>query len=191
MREHGLFILPTKNGQYCLVPGEGYVDVPPAPTNAVDYTSKLDWTLNTLDIGNSEMQHVDHAYAMSMIRTFVDDDTLQLTIRGRKYTPSFSFRVEPHELDASGVQFEVDAGYEGRDQIVLLEAKNSETTNTIIRQLYYPYRAWRTHVPDKRVRTLFFERRHDVYALWEFRFSDDCDYNSIEFVRSVAYRLRS
>lgn len=112
-------------------------------------------------------------------------------MRGRKYTPSFSFRVGSHEIAVDGVQFEVDAGYEGRDQIVLLEAKNSQTTNTIIRQLYYPYRAWRTHIPHKKVRTLFFERRGDQYLLWEFRFRDDLDYNSIEFVRSAAYRLGS
>ena len=28
-QEMGLFILPVKNGQYALVKGEGYVDVPP------------------------------------------------------------------------------------------------------------------------------------------------------------------
>ncbi len=33
------------------------------------------------------MQHLDFAYASSLIRTFMEDDTLVLTIRGRKYTP--------------------------------------------------------------------------------------------------------
>ena len=44
-------------------------------------------------IGNSEMQHLYFAYASSLIRTFMDDESLVLTIRGRKYTPEFSFKV--------------------------------------------------------------------------------------------------
>jgi hypothetical protein len=39
------------------------------------------------------MQHLDYAYANSLIRTFMNDDSLGLTIRGREYTPSFSFTV--------------------------------------------------------------------------------------------------
>lgn len=190
MQERGLFVLPTKNGHYALVTGEGYVDVPPPPMEVSDYTSKLGWHPESFQIGDSEMQHVDYAYTMSLIRTFTDDNSLHLTMRGRKYTPSFSFSVGDHKLDVEGVQFEVDAGYEGETQIVLLEAKNSKTHNTIIRQLYYPYRAWRTHLPHKRIRTLFFERREDIYILWEFEFTDEFDYNSIRFVKSAGYRMK-
>ena len=91
-------------------------------------------------------------------------------------------------LEAQGVQVEVDAGYEGRNQIILIEAKNSKTQNTIIRQLFYPLRHWSRHV-DKKVRVLFFEKRAEDYLLWEFRFSDPNDYNSIELIDSAKYRL--
>jgi hypothetical protein len=39
------------------------------------------------------MQHLDFAYASSLIRTFLQDDSLVLTIRGRKYTPKFEFHA--------------------------------------------------------------------------------------------------
>ena len=134
----GLFILPVKNGKYNIIRGEGYVDLPPTNGDVSDYESKIKFPLDTSTVGNSEMQHLDYAYASSMIRTFVNDDSLVLTIRGRKYTPEFQFNIGAHNIVTKSVQTEVDAGYEGKDRVVLIEAKNTKATNTIIRQLYYP-----------------------------------------------------
>jgi hypothetical protein len=69
------------------------------------------------------MQHLDYAYAASLIRTFTEDPSLVLTIRGRKYTPEFEFYVGKQPIKVSSVQTEVDAGYEGKNQVVLVEAK--------------------------------------------------------------------
>ena len=60
-------------------------------------------------------------------------------------------------IKVSGVQTEVDAGYEGKNQIVLIEAKNFDASNIIIRQLYYPYRQWQSKT-KKKVVTLFFDK---------------------------------
>jgi hypothetical protein len=57
---------------------------------------------------------LDFAYASSLIRTFLEDDSLVLTVRGRKCTPKFSFRVGKQNITAESVQTEVDAGYEGK-----------------------------------------------------------------------------
>lgn len=91
--DNGLFILPIKNGIYALVKGEGYVDIPEIATAPKIYHSKLDFALETSQVGNSEMQHLDFAYASSLIRSFLNDDSLVLTIRGRKYTPKFEFQA--------------------------------------------------------------------------------------------------
>jgi hypothetical protein len=135
------------------------------------------------------MQHLDFAYASSLIRTFLNDDTLVLTIRGRKYTPKFEFNVGHNKITVEGVQTEVDAGYEGRNQVVLIEAKNSTSKNTIIRQLYYPFRQWQQHT-KKKVNILFFEKRKTEYLLWQFTFKDEMDYNSIELVRSAKFEIK-
>ena len=74
--ENDLFILPVKNGEYVIVKGEGYVDIPKIEETTKIYKSKLDFTLDTSKIGNSEMQHLDFAYASSLIRTFLKDDSL-------------------------------------------------------------------------------------------------------------------
>lgn len=186
--DNGLFLLPIKNGNYIIVKGEGYIDIPAITTDIKEYNSKLDFKLDTSEIGNSEMQHLDFAYASSLIRTFMNDESLVLTIRGRKYTPAFSFNVGNQTIETHSVQTEVDAGYEGRDKIVLIEAKNSSTYNTIIRQLFYPYKQWKLHT-QKDVFLLFFEKRGDVFNIWQYGFKDEYNYNSIELIKADRYRI--
>lgn len=187
--DNELFILPIKNGEYIICKGEGYVDIPHIDTQAQDYTSKLDFELKSSQIGDSEMQHLDFAYASSLIRSFLSDDSLVLSIRGRKYTPKFSFNTNLYQnIAVVSVQTEVDSGFEGRDKVVLVEAKNSHTKNVIIRQLYYPMRQWSIHT-QKEVITLFFEKRDDKFLLWEFGFSDTHNYNSILCKQSAKFRI--
>lgn len=82
----------------------------------------------------------------------MQDETLVLSIRGRKYTPEFEFNTNLYQnIKVKSVQTEVDSGFEGREKIVLVEAKNSNTKNVIIRQLYYPLRQWSIHT-QKEVR---------------------------------------
>jgi len=188
--DRNLFLLPVTNGEYAIVRGEGYVDIPEIENAQEVYTSRLDFTLDTSLVGNSEMQHLDFAYASSLIRNFMNDESLVLTIRGRKYTPRFSLRVGRHSISVKGVQTEVDAGYEGRNQVVLVEAKPGTARNLIIRQLYYPFRQWQTHTA-KRVVTLFFEKVADVYSIWQFRFNEVENYNAIELVRAGKFQIIS
>lgn len=190
-KENNLFLLPVKNGQYNIIDGEGYVDIPEIKHEVIVYSSKLDFQLDSTKIGDSEMQHLDYAYATSLIRTFMEDDSLVLTIRGRKYTPVFDFFVGRQLIKVSSVQTEVDAGYEGKNQIVLIEAKNSSSTNVIIRQLYYPFRQWQTHT-KKKVITLFFEKEkgENVYSIWRFEFADTKNYNSIKLIKSGKFRIK-
>ena len=86
-KDNNLFILPIKNGTYNIFKGDGYNDIPEIKDKIEEYNSSLDFELETSKIGNSEMQHIDFAYASSLIRTFMNDNSLVLTIRGRKYTP--------------------------------------------------------------------------------------------------------
>ena len=168
--------------------GEGYVDLPPIRKETLIYRSGLDFQLLSSRVGGSEMQHLDFAYATSLIRTFMNDESLVLTIRGRKYTPEFRFLAGGHQITVQSVQTEVDAGYEGKEQIVLSEAKNSKQDNIIIRQLYFPFRQWSEHI-NKIVRLLFFENHDGQYAFWQYRFANQYNYHSIELERTGLYRV--
>lgn len=188
--DNGLFLLPVRNGTYNIIKGEGYIDIPAITSEVVVYKSKLDFELKSSGVGDSEMQHLDFAYASSLIRTFMADDSLVLTIRGRKYTPEFEFLVGTQRIKVASVQTEVDAGYEGKNKIVLVEAKNSNVSNTIIRQLYYPFRQWEIQ-SGKEVVTLFFDRNHaeNTYSIWEFIFENPEDYNSIKLAKSGKFKI--
>lgn len=185
-----LFLLPTHNGVYQIIRGEGYVDIPPITTEPIIYNSSLNFALDTSLVGNSEMQHLDFAYASSLIRTFMNDTGLVLTIRGKKYTPKFNFNVGNFLLKIQSVQTEVDAGYEGQNQVVLVEAKNSTSRNTIIRQLFYPFKQWKEYT-TKDIKCLFFEKQDNIYNIWEFIFNDENNYNSIALLRSARYIIQT
>ena len=188
-RDRGLFLLPVRNGAYVIVKGEGYIDVPNITSPLQDYQSAFPFDLETSGVGNSEMQHLDRAYALSLIRHFVGDDSLVLTIRGRKYTPQFDFVANGFPIRAESVQTEVDGGYEGRNQVVLVEAKSGNASNTIIRQIYYPFRQWQNHTA-KPVSTLFFQRTIDEeYNIWQFVFDNPDDYGSIRLLKSARYKI--
>ena len=189
MRKNNLFLLPIKNGIYKIIKGEGYFDIPEIKNKPIIYKTKLGFDLETSKVGNSEMQHLDFAYASSIIRTFMKDESLVLTIRGRKYTPRFSFLVGKQKITAESVQTEVDAGFEGKNKVVLIEAKNSKTQNTIIRQLFYPFRQWSSFT-NKKVHLLFFEKREKNYLIWEYEFKDKNNYNSLSLVRSERFEIR-
>ena len=188
--KNNLFLLPVKNGIYNIIKGEGYIDIPKIDKENTIYLPKLDFQLDTSKIGDSEMQHLDFAYAVSLIRTFMEDDSLVLTIRGRKYTPEFEFYVGKQLIKVNSVQTEVDAGYEGKNQVVLVEAKNINAANVIIRQFFYPFRQWQSHT-KKKVAALFFNKEHDkdVYSIWQFEFKDPENYNSIELIKSEKFKI--
>ncbi|MDA8001122.1 MAG: hypothetical protein MPL62_07500 [Alphaproteobacteria bacterium] len=191
-QEHDLFLLPVNNGEYVILKGEGYFDIPEIKGEK-DYRSKFPFRLLTSEVGNSEMQHLDYAYATSLVRKFADDPTLNLTIRGRKYTGAggggFSFVAgdAKHLVEVRSVQTEVDAGYEGEKQIVLVEAKGGKASDLIIRQLYYPFRQWQRL--GKATRVFLFTRQGDLSNLWEFEFTDPDDYHSIRLKKSGAFRI--
>ena len=188
-QEKGLFLLPVENGDYLIIKGEGYVDIPPVESPVLEYESSFPFELRSSLVGDSEMQHLDRAHALSLIRHFAGDDSLVATIRGKKYTPQFSFYANRFQITQKGVQTEVDIGDEGRDQLVLIEAKSGKATNTIIRQLYYPYRQWLEET-GKKIVTLFLQRtRDDEYHIWHFGFRDMYDYDSIQLVKSARYRI--
>lgn len=189
-KDNNLFILPVKNGTYAIIEGDGYVDVPDRNSKIVTYQSKLGFSPDTSQVGNSEMQHLDYAYATSLIRSFMEDDSLVLTVRGRKFTPGFSFSVGRHNhmLNVKSVQTEIDAGYEGNDKILLVEAKNKATSNVIIRQMYYPFRQWQQHT-EKPIHLIFFEKRDEKYCIWRFVFKDVNCYHSIQLVDSARYKI--
>lgn len=52
-KDNNLFLLPVKNGEYVIVKGEGYIDIPMVDAIEEVHMSKLDFQLDTSLVGNS------------------------------------------------------------------------------------------------------------------------------------------
>lgn len=192
-RQHDIFILPTSNRDYALVRGAGYHVLEPPLDPPSDFGSRLPFVLSTSGTGRSEMQHLDFAFNAGLIEHFAGIGNLYLTIRGRRFSPKFTFRVgNSPRLTASSVQVEVDAGFEAQNHILVIEAKVGLPRTFHVRQLYYPYRVWGELVPEKTVLPVFFcfDDRTGLYSFWLYRFADPEDYTSIELIRRASFRVR-
>lgn len=187
-------ILPVTNGEYLIVPGDGYHDVEAGSKNVQiwqlpDEALELQ-TLPWADGPVSESQMLDMAYASGLLHQFLDEPSLHLTIRGRRRSPSFEFMFDTHankkiNIAVDGVQVEVDAGYEGQS-LYLIEAKMGGRDDFHTRQLYYPFRMWRDALrAAKRVMPVFISYSDRVLSLRQYRFSDPMEYQSLELIQAL------
>ncbi len=77
-------------------------------------------TINYSEI-STESQAIDFAYLVSLIKSFTGETELFLTIRGRQRSENFNFNIPVnHNINISGVQIQVDAGYESPNKIYIL-----------------------------------------------------------------------
>jgi hypothetical protein len=196
LRKHGYFILPVKNGEYVLVRGNGYHILEKLPEPPTIFRPQLDFELETLGIGDSESQHLDYSFNVGLIEHFASTPGLRQTIRNRKRMPAIDFSVGPvgpiHV--SAGVQVEVDLGCEGRNEVVLIEAKTGEPKDFIIRQLFYPYRKWRLEIPKKKTRPWFFCSQEvsgkRLYKFWEYEFEDEKQYQSLRLKHGKCFLVQ-
>ena len=116
---------------------------------------------------------------------------LYQSIRGREYSRQFKFRINKITLEASSVQLEVDSGLEGRDSIILIEAKVNTPEDFLIRQLFYPYNHFKIISPNKKIIPVFFsyEPSDKIYNFWIYEFTDHGNYNSIRFKETHSFRI--
>jgi hypothetical protein len=177
LSSHGVTILPTANGRYALLQGDGYIGIPePRPESIqrydashLEHIKSIPWRRGV----HSEPQAIDTLFIASAIRKFVGDETLISTIRGKLRSDSFSFRFTTSagekRIDVDGAQLEIDSGYEG-NVLVLIEAKLGSVQDTITRQLYFPFLHFQKLAVGKRIVCLFLVYSNKVYSLYEFSF---------------------
>lgn len=185
----GRYILPLKNGLYAIIRGQGYHR--PEPCGPVsEFCKQTTFDLVTTNTGISEMQHLDIAFNTGLLAHFLDEKLLYPTVRGRKRSPQFTFQASGHDLEVSGVQVEIDGGFEGRNTLTLVEAKIGDSEDFHLRQIYYPVRFWATQT-KKRIRPVFFTYQPDteIYRFREYRFSPLEVYQAPILVKAAAYRI--
>lgn len=180
-RENNVSILPIRNGKYLLFKDDNFRSFYSFQTEDLllpieTYNSNIDLTtFSTFPgyINFTESQSLDFGLLSSLFKTYISGEDLFLTIRGRRGSSDFSFILPPTNniINVSGVQIEIDGGYESENKILLIEAKSSKREDFNIRQLFYPFLDWRNRT-TKTIIPVLLIHSNGAYFIYKFQFTD-------------------
>ncbi|MDR2199294.1 MAG: transcriptional regulator [Deltaproteobacteria bacterium] len=192
--ENHLSILPVTRGDYVISHFDAYHKF---EDNNVQITkASLPDYIQSLDANNitSEAIALNSAVAAGIIADFLQDEDLISTVSGRMGSGLFDFEIiniknnTPCRVLVNNSQIEIDAAYEGVNGLALFEAKCDISEDFLVRQLYYPFRTWKSRI-TKPVRPIFLVYSNGIYRLYEYEFHDINSYSSLNLVRQNNYSV--
>lgn len=150
----------------------------------------------SIDVNNisTEANAINVLILSGILEDFLSSSNNVATFNGRMGTGVFDFKVDTvrgvrQSIHVSNAQCEIDGGFENDESVIIMEAKNVVHEDFHIRQLYYPYRLWRTKV-KKPIRLIFSVYSNMIYRLFEYRFNELSDFSSIELIQLKNYSLQ-
>lgn len=194
-KRHKLSMLPVENGKYVIFKDEAlatYYALEQLFSEIIPEEYHPERNFNgyqTIQTGKitSESQAIDFANMVSLIKTFTNETELFLTIRGRQRSENFPVTIPTdHLVEISGVQIEVDAGFESPDKIYLIEAKLGRVENFNIRQLYYPFKDWSVK-STKEIIPIFFVYTNGLFYIFQFAFGDR--YGDLQLIQGKCFTV--
>lgn len=192
-KQNNLAILPVKRGTYIIGKFQNYQNVD-INNKIVVETKMLPDYITTIDYKNisSEAISLNAAYISGMLEDIVGEPVVP-TISGRMGTGEFNYKIllsdqNKFEINVENSQMEIDGSYESISKFIILEAKNHYMKDFIIRQLYYPYKVWKTHT-SKEIIPVMLIKHDNIFNFFVYSFNDDNDYNSIYLKEIKRYIL--
>lgn len=163
MSDENLSILAINNGTYRIAKNDPFIDInEKISTKIIDKIAPKN--IISIDPFNikSESGALDIAYISKMCEETFQEES-NLTIRGR-LRGQLDFNIGSTPYNINGVQIEVDGGYEGKNNIHLIEAKIGFRNNINIRQLLYPKLYWEKEVKKlKEIKSYIFYLHNDIF----------------------------
>ena len=193
-KQNKLSILPITRGDYLISHFDAYHKFEPLSSEIT--AINLPYYIQSLNVNTitSESIALNCAYVSGIMSDFLEDEQLVPTVSGRMSSSSFKFNINntinrtQESIFVNNSQIEIDAGYEGLKALALIEAKRDLSKDFLIRQLYYPFRTWSSRV-NKAVKPIFLVYSNGVFHLYEYRFENPNDYNSIVLIRQKNYTI--
>lgn len=188
--ENRLAILPISRGDYVISPFSAYevFAEPSSEMERVHIPAYLQSLMPQFLV--SESIALNCANACGILADFLEDAQIVPTVSGRMGSGRFDFKINAiggaQDVTVRNAQIEIDAAYEGVHSLALFEAKRDISHDFLVRQLYYPYRVWSGRV-SKQVRPVFLVFTNGVFYLYEYRFCNPKDYNSLRLVKQKNY----
>lgn len=195
-RDNQINILPDSRNSYVIGDFLLYQEIP----ELVEHVTQMDHVelpnYESIDVYNinSEANAINVLLLSGILDDFLNTNENVATFNGRMGTGEFEFIVDTvrnvkQKICVKNAQCEIDGGFENDESIVIMEAKNVVHEDFHIRQLYYPYRLWKTKV-HKPIRLVFSIYSNMIYRLFEYRFNILEDYSSIELIKAKNYSLQ-
>ena len=196
LRKNSINILPDSRHSYVLGDFILYENIPELKEHVTKMPMVELPEYESIDIDNitSEANAINVLVLSKILDNFLNTDENAATFNGRMGVGNFEFKIDTfrkikREIKVNNAQCEIDGGFENSDSVVILEAKNVVHPDFHIRQLYYPYRLWRTKV-NKPIRLVFSVYSNKIYRLFEYEFTDINDYSSIRLIQNKNYSLQ-
>ena len=195
-KDNKLAILPITSNSYMIAKFQTYQkkkkteDEEIIKINFPEYIQSLDYNNIT-----SEALAINCAYITQILENFLDEEALVPTINGKMGSGNFEFKINKNEgkneyvnVTVQNSRIEIDGGFEGVNSLALIEAKNVISDDFMVRQLYYPYRLWKSKI-NKPVRPIYMVYSNGIFNVYEYKFENDEDYSSIKLVKSKKYSI--
>ncbi len=150
MHKQGMAILAIANGTYRIGRFDPFIDIEPV---SIATPSSFAFPGNIITLNPQKLAHESAALDAALVSGILHEvfgEDVALTIRGRSRSPDFVFPLNGIDFPVSGVQIEVDGGYEGATTINLVEAKVGPRDNLSVRQLIYPQLAWESTIGKRK-----------------------------------------
>ena len=195
-KDNKLAILPITSNSYMIAKFQTYQEFEKTEDEEIikinfpEYIQSLDYNNIT-----SEALAINCAYITQILENFLDEEALVPTINGKMGSGNFEFKINKNEgkneyvnVTVQNSRIEIDGGFEGVNSLALIEAKNVISDDFMVRQLYYPYRLWKSKI-NKPVRPIYMVYSNGIFNVYEYKFENDEDYSSIKLVKSKKYSI--
>lgn len=196
LQSNKINILPDSRSSYVVSDFLLYQEIPELDEHVthMDHVELPDYESINIHNISSEANAINVLLLTGILDDFLNTNENVATFNGRMGTGEFDFVVDTvrnvkQKVCVKNAQCEIDGGFENNESIVIMEAKNVVHEDFHIRQLYYPYRLWKTKV-HKPIRLVFSVYSNMIYRLFEYRFNILEDYSSIELVQMKNYSLQ-
>ncbi|MCF8529217.1 MAG: hypothetical protein K9G13_03665 [Aquiluna sp.] len=191
LRQLGWSVFAVTNSKYLIGELDLHFRLPSGAPLETSFTWNNPFQSLSPETVNGESQAALLALHSGILEDFLGAK-FSLTNFGRMRTDAYDLtlnvRDEPQQIRVSGVQFELDAGFESSEAIALLEVKAVPTESLNLRQIYFPFRHWVDRT-TKLVIPIFGVWSNKSFELHRMNFSLIDDINSMEIIESRVYRF--
>lgn len=195
-KKNNIYILPIKNGTYLITPINIYKELiySGSDNNSDIIHISKDTSSFVLNIGQSETSVIDNLRYSGVFERpeLLGEYITHGPLLNGRHRCDINLTLDEKEIEIRGVQYEVDACFESKNKILIIEGKssNKEIDSFNIRQLFFPYRVINDLIDRKKeINCLFIHELNSIINIWKFEFTNVMAMDSIKLVGYYRYKF--